>query len=436
MLLIKFRLLRCGHIVTLPRYCVGDAYMDFFSISLPSAIGAYKEFIIPALSIVGYIALRLAWRQSKIAWNFFNSRQRALSAVAREKTSDGPREGKGLWLSMPPSPPENYRDNFQTKVIAFANNKGGVGKTTLTANLAAHWARDWDKRVLLVDLDYQGTLSAMALRKVEHWVPKGHDSLASRAISGDLEPNLLVNFAKEVPNGYGLRIIPAYYDLAQAENRLIVEWLLQAPRQRQNLRHFVSDLLLGKSLRLQDIRYNLAAVLQSRAVREAFDVVLIDCPPRLTTGTIQALCASTHLVVPTILDMPSAEAVVTFCEEVQTLKTADICPNLKYAGIVGVRVSPNVNGIAEVNAMNLISDRLADLKFPSGFLDKANFIRDAAPLVNDVGEGIAYLVMGRAARQQQIRDVVGNLAKEIASKIGMPPPSVNFQHANDDARVA
>ena len=139
-----------------------------------------------------------------------------------------------------------------TRVLVLANNKGGVGKTTLAATLGAVWARDWGKRVLLVDLDPQGTMSGMALRLLRSWIPKGQDSLATRAVSGDLEPSIFVNCATPVPQEPNLKVIPAYYDLAQADNRLIVEWLLQTkPRWSRNLRQFLADLLVGKLLKLR-----------------------------------------------------------------------------------------------------------------------------------------------------------------------------------------
>jgi chromosome partitioning protein len=97
-----------------------------------------------------------------------------------------------------------------------------------------------------------------------------------------------------------LRVLTAYYNLAQAENRVMVEWLL-------------GD-------RQYDVRFRLAELLHSNGVREAFSLIIIDSPPRLTTGAIQALAAGPHLLVPIILDEPSSEAVVTFIRQVETYR--------------------------------------------------------------------------------------------------------------------
>jgi len=356
---------------------------------------------------------------------FLKSRSHALAAVARERTKDGPQEGKGLWL-QPTSKPENYEDNFGTRVLVVGNNKGGVAKTTLAANLAAYWAREWKKRVLLIDLDYQGTLSSMALRSVADWARKGQDSLATRAISGDLEPSLFVQCAREVPGEPRLKIIPAYYDLAQADNRLVIEWLLScAPLRSKHWHKRLADLLLGRLFLRRDVRYNLAELLQTKAVRDAFDVIIIDSPPRVTTGVIQAFCAATHLLVPTILDTPSAEAVVAYCEEVETLKKEGICPKLSYVGVVGTMVSSNVDRQAERDARERIADALRKRNFPSGLLDVQHFMRESTAFVNDANEGIAYLNMGNGARQRQIREAMGSLAEYVANQIGLPKPQAH-----------
>lgn len=384
-----------------------------------------KEPAIAILTVLGVIVGRFVWRQLLILSCFLNSRSRALSAVARERTKDGPQEGKGLWL-QPTSKPENYEDNFGTRVLVVGNNKGGVAKTTLAANLAAYWAREWKKKVLLIDLDYQGTLSSMALRSIADWARKGQDSLATRAISGDLEPSIFVQCAREVPGEPRLKIIPAYYDLAQADNRLVIEWLLScAPLRSKQWHQRLADLLVGHLFVRRDVRYNLAELLQTKAVREAFDVIIIDSPPRVTTGVIQAFCAATHLLVPTILDTPSAEAVIAYCEEVETLKKEKICPKLSYVGIVGTMVSSNVDRQAERDARERIADALRKRNFPSGLLDTQHFMRESTAFVNDANEGIAYLNMGNGAQQRQIREAMGSLAEYVAKQIGLPEPQAH-----------
>jgi cellulose biosynthesis protein BcsQ len=309
------------------------------------------------LGALGLALLRPVYRFGGHVARILYSRSRALGAVQRAVSREGTREGQGVWLTAPIQQPEGYTARIAAcKILAIANLKGGVGKTTLTANLGAFFARDWGLSVLLIDLDFQGSLSSMAFPQ-DDWLPADRqDSTASKLISGDIAPDILDRVAKEVPlNGNSLdkgrlKVITAHYDLAQADTRILVVWLLQRrPRISRTVWRALVEFFSAKFFMTQDVRYTLADILHSDAVRQAYDLIIIDCPPRLTTSEIQAFCASSHLLIPTIFDRTSAEAVVSLCEQVETLRVANICPQIcrcrrhhVETRSFGTNASPNV----------------------------------------------------------------------------------------------
>src|SRR5262249_47491903 len=121
----------------------------------------------------------------------------------------------------------------------------------------------------------------------------------------------------------GSLIVASKYELAAIENRVMIEYLLQEDNKED------------------DGRYRLANLLLNDEVAEDFDIVLIDAPPRLTAATINGFCASTHLLVPTVYDKMSAEAVGTFLEGVRVLKSA-LNHQIELLGVVGMLTATQV----------------------------------------------------------------------------------------------
>ena len=382
--------------------------------------------IVPVFGCVAWFLFRYIVQLSLQAWLFVRSRRRALEAVAREVNDTGAYEGKGVWRTTPIDQPHDYwRRVTNSKTLAIANLKGGVGKTTLAANIGAYLAKEWQKRVLLIDLDFQGSLSSMAFPGKD-WLPAAHQSsLATRLISGDIAPVDVRLLAQKVDlntdeNGSGrLQVITAYYDLAQADNRVMVEWLLQCIHYTaEDLRYALVEHLKGNFLRTADVRYTLAQVLHSDTVQRAFDLIIVDCPPRLTTSKIQAFCASSHLLIPTIFDRTSAEAVVSLCEQVETLKDAGICPYLEYMGVVGTMWRPG--RVAQTNAMTFVKDALPN---GPGILPEKTFLPHASAIVNDAADGIAYIAMPDSPHHRQIRTAIAELAEHLANRMGISRPT-------------
>jgi chromosome partitioning protein len=220
-----------------------------------------------------------------------------------------------LWCVHATRQPSNYNQRLRAHrhrpIVTIANLKGGVGKTTLTANLAAFLSHA-GMRVLLIDVDYQGSLSNMLL-SADQVLEVSADVGKLLAPGGDARTfkQAARPFERILP---GSAIVSSDYEFASYENRLMIEYLLHED--------------------LDDGRYRLAKLLLDEDVSNTFDIALIDAPPRLTAGTVNALCASTHLLIPTVFDKLSAQAVGTFLNGVQVLKT-HLNPMIDLLGVVG-----------------------------------------------------------------------------------------------------
>jgi len=169
-----------------------------------------------------------------------------------------------------------------------------------------------------------------------------------------------------------------------------------------------------------DIRYTLADILHHPTVQERFSHIIIDAPPRLTTASVQALCASTHLIVPTILDGLSSDAVRTFLREVRKLQKGGICPHIKLAGVVGYKPRPQATKQFE-RQVNDAEERVLDaLKVLN--LDKKLYIEEAVlqhqQLLADVaGASIGYAQNSSGVQVSNVRQMYDNLAVEIEKRL-------------------
>lgn len=191
----------------------------------------------------------------------------------------------------------------ESRIIVVANQKGGVGKTTTTVNLAAALAQG-GLRVLVVDLDPQGNASTAL--SVDH----SRDAVGSydAVVDGKAVSDLVVS----APTLDGVDVLAASIDLAGAEIELVS--------------------LVARESRL-DRALQMSMTTARSENRAWYDIVLIDCPPSLGLLTLNAMVAATELLVPIQAEYYALEGLGQLTETVE-LVTAHLNPKLRLSTIL------------------------------------------------------------------------------------------------------
>jgi chromosome partitioning protein len=215
--------------------------------------------------------------------------------------------GSGQFRVAPEPPP--LSQHGPARIIAVANQKGGVGKTTSTINLGATLA-EYGRRVLLVDFDPQGALSVglgIQPHQLEHTI---HNLL----IGSDTKIDEVILQTRVE----GMDLLPSNIDLSAAEVQLVTE--------------------VGRE-------HALARAL--RPVLDDYDMVLVDCQPSLGLLTINALTAAHSVLIPLECEYFSLRGVALLIDTIDKVRDR-LNDRLEICGILATMYDPRTLHTREV----------------------------------------------------------------------------------------